>query len=338
MNASFLSPVDDTLNWLLESENPSVRYYALTGLLNKPESDYEVTNARRTIMEYGLVPGILALEHPDGYWTEAERFYTDKYKGTVWQLMILSELGADGSHPGIRKACEFILENSRDYESSAFAYRKKAKGLGGLHSEVIPCLTGNLLWSLIRLGFLNDSRVREGIWWICDKQRADDGIEKAPLGWPYDRYEMCWGQHSCHMGVVKTLKALAAIPIENRDILVREKIEFLSEFLLKHHIFKQSHNLGKVSKPGWKKFGFPLMYQTDILEIAEILTMLGYKDHRMQEGIGFIRSKQNTRGRWIMENSYNGRFHVDIESLGKESKWITLKAFMVLSKNGYLPD
>jgi hypothetical protein len=34
-----------------------------------------------------------------------------------------------------------------------------AKTGGGRHSEVIPCLTGNMVWSLIRFGYMDDPRV-----------------------------------------------------------------------------------------------------------------------------------------------------------------------------------
>ena len=48
--------------------------------------------------------------------------------------------------------------------------------------------------------------------WITAYQRFDDAEGEAPTGWPYDKLEMCWGRHTCHMGAVKALKALAEIP------------------------------------------------------------------------------------------------------------------------------
>ena len=56
------------------------------------------------------------------------------------------------------------------------------------------------------------------------------------------------------MGVVKALKALAEIPVERRSGEVKKTIEAGAEYMPVHHIYKQSHNLAKVSKPG-----FPLM-------------------------------------------------------------------------------
>jgi hypothetical protein len=319
-----------TINWLLEKKNPSVRYFTLTQLLGKKKNEAEVLSAKSAIMDSGIVPEILSKQDEAGFWIAPGRFYTAKYSGTVWQLMILAELGADKENGQIKKGCDFILNHSQDRESYGFAHRSGAKNEGGLHSEVIPCLTGNMVWSLIKLGYTDDSRVLGGVDWICRYQRADDGIDQKPAGWPYDRYQICWGKHSCHMGVVKSLKALSALPAEKRSKVVNDKIEELVEYILLHHIHKQSHNLTKVSRPGWLKLGFPLMYQTDILEILDILTDLGYSDKRMDEAIQVVRNKQNSDGRWVMENSYNGRMQVNIETKGEPSKWITCKALKVL--------
>ena len=54
---------DDPTDWLLEEENPSVRYHALRSLMELPEDDRQVVAARRAIMESGPVPSILAAQH-----------------------------------------------------------------------------------------------------------------------------------------------------------------------------------------------------------------------------------------------------------------------------------
>jgi hypothetical protein len=324
-----------TLDWLLEKSNPSVRYHTLTKLLGKPDSYADALEAKRDIMRAGIVPEILERQDEAGFWGEPDTFYTDKYKGTVWQLMILAEMGASPEDEHVCKACEFILANSQEAESGGFSTHSSAKNGSGRRGEVIPCLTGNMVWSLIRLGFGGDIRVQKGIDWICRYQRCDDGIPEGerPNGWPYDRYEMCWGRHTCHMGVVKALKALSAIPEDDRSDAVQAKIHELTEYLLLHHIYKKSHNLQSVSKPGWLKFGFPLMYQTDALEILGILTDLGSRDERMAEALELVKRKQKENGRWLLENTFNGRMIRDIEEKGKESKWITLKALYILANS-----
>lgn len=319
-----------TLEWLLEKKDPSVKYFTLLRLLNRALTDPEVILTKKELMTTGLIPAILSKQNEGGFWGSPERFYMDKYRGTVWQLMILAELGADGNDIRIRKMAEFILENSQERSEYGFSYRRSEKSGGGIASGVVPCLTGNMVWGLIRLGFLDDERVQKGIDWICKYQRADDGVDISPKGPPYDRYEMCWGKHSCHMGVVKSLKALAEIPEEKRNKKTNEKIKQLVEYILLHRIHMKSHEPDKVSRPGWLKPGFPLMYQSDILEILDVLTGLGYRDPRMNDALEILKSKQTKEGRWKLENSFNGRMIKDIEKKGAESKWITMKAIKVL--------
>lgn len=134
------------------------------------------------------------------------------------------------------------------------------------------------------------------------------------------------------MGAAKALKALASIPVDKRSEDVKRTIESGAEYFLIHHIYKRSHDLKRVAKPGWLKFGFPLMYQTDVLELLDILTMLGYSDNRMQEAVDLVLSKQDCSGRWNLENTFNGRFQTNIEQKCKSSKWITLKALKVLKR------
>jgi hypothetical protein len=322
----------DPTDWLLEMDNPSVRYFALRDIADKNEKDFEVREAKAKIMDNGVVPKILATQKSEGNWGKIEDFYErSKYKGTVWQLIILAELGANGEDNRIRKTCEFILEHSQDRVSGGFSCLGN-KSKGGQHSTTIPCLTGNMVRSLIKFGYLDDPRLVRGINWITTYQRFDDKIQTAPKGWPYDKWKNCWGKHTCHMGVVKALKALAEIPSNRRSEDVRNTIEQGVSYLLEHHIHKRSHNLNKISKPSWLQFGFPLMYQTDVLEILGILTSLGYKDNRMQESLDLVLSKQDEQGKWKLESTFNGRFQVDIEQKYKPSKWITLKALEVLKR------
>jgi hypothetical protein len=320
--------------WLLERTDPSVRYHTIIGILGRYRDDPEVEEARSRIMDSDPVRSILSRQNPDGSWGKPDRMYTDKYTGTLWNLLILAELGADGNDPRIRKACEFVLENSQDKESGGFSMHTVSKSGGGRHSEVIPCLTGNMVYSLIKFGMMEDPRVQKGIEWMTRYQRFDDGDRPPLKGWPYDKAVMCFGKHTCHMGAVKALKALAEIPEEERSDGVRSTIDAGTEYILKHRIFKSSRDPSKVPKPGWTKFGFPLMYQTDTLEIMGILSKLKVRDERMEEAYELIGSKKGSDGRWILENSFNGKTLVDIEKKSDPSKWITLKALSILnSKN-----
>jgi hypothetical protein len=325
---------EKVIDWLLEEKDPSVRYFTLTNLLGKSQEDPVVLTAKQAIMQQGPVPQILSRQNADGSWEIPEKFYTLKYTGTAWNLLLLAELGADPADPRVQDACEFILQHSQNPVSGGFSYHESLQTGGGLASGVIPCLTGNMVFSLVRLGFLPDSRLQKAIDWINTWQRADDGIDPKLTDPIYLRYEMCWGRHSCHMGVAKALKGLVAIPARQRSRATNEKISEVSEYFLTHHLYKKSHNLAEVSRPGWLKLGFPLMYQTDILELLGLFADLGLDDTRLHDAMDIVRGKQSADGRWKLENTFNGKMLVRIEQKGQPSKWLTLKALTALKPFG----
>jgi hypothetical protein len=319
----------DPTEWLLEKDNPSVRYFTLKDILGKAENDPDIKKAHKEIMTTGVVPRILEKQNGDGSWGVPENFYVNaKYDGTVWNIILLGELGADGKDKRIKKTAEFIMARSQDKQSGGFAYQSSEDG--GHHDKVIPCLTGNMVFSLIRFGYLDNPAAKQGIEWITKYQRFDDGIEQAPKGWPYTRFQNCWGKHSCHMGAVKSLKALAEIPVEKRNKAVKDTIKNGAEYLLIHHLYKSSHDPSVLAKRFWVNFSFPTLWKTDALEMLGVMEKLGYHDERMQDAIDLLISKQDGQGRWKMEKSYNNRLLVGLEKDGKPSKWVTLNALKIL--------
>ena len=131
---------------------------------------------------------------------------------------------------------------------------------------------------------------------------------------------------------MKCLKELAEIPENKRSKDVRKIIDEGTEYLLRHYIFKKSHDTSSVAKESWLKFGFPLMWNTDTLEMFGILTGLGVCERRMEEARDLVLSKQNPQGRWFLDSTFNGRFLFNIEKKGKPSKWITLLALKTLKE------
>src|SRR5262249_49023971 len=100
------------LPWLLEDETPAVRHLALRQLLDQPEDAPAVRQARHAAMQTDPIAAILAAEQPEGYWVKPGPGYTPKYRGTVWQLTFLDQLGADGTDARVKAACAYVLSHS----------------------------------------------------------------------------------------------------------------------------------------------------------------------------------------------------------------------------------
>jgi len=319
----------DPTDWLTGADNPSVRYFTLVDILGWSPRGPAAITAKRAVMTKGIVPAILARQQDDGGWAPRHRLYTSKYWGTVWTFIILAELGADPDDPRVRKACDHILEHSWSRASGGFSTHPARDG-GGLESSVVPCLTGNMVFSLIRLGRLKDARVRKAVDWLARNLRFDDGESEPPARHRYRHHDHCYGRHTCFHAVVKGLKALAEVPVPSRSVEVKRCIRQGVEFMLLHRVYRSSHNPRRIGRAGWASFGFPLMWNTDALEILDVLTRLGVRNSRMRDAVDLVLRKQDDHGRWLLAQSWNGKMLVDIEQKDQPSKWITLRALRVL--------
>jgi hypothetical protein len=89
----------DPLGWLLAEDIPAVRAAALQRLGDQPADAAKVQHARAAAMAVEPIRSILAAQDPAGWWAKPGLGYRPKYRGTVWQLIFLDQLGADPDHP-----------------------------------------------------------------------------------------------------------------------------------------------------------------------------------------------------------------------------------------------
>jgi hypothetical protein len=90
---------------------------------------------------------------------------------------------------------------------------------------------------------------------------------------------------------------------------------------------------GSTGRPSqsWWKFGFPVFYVTDILQIVEALVTVGFeKDPRLSNAFQLIRSKQDDQGRWLLEYDLDGKTWIDYGQKHQPNKWVTLRALRAL--------
>lgn len=320
----------DPVDWLLEPDsiNPAVRYFALRDLLNCPEDEPEVRRAKVAIMKSGPVPTILAAQQPEGYWYKPGTGYSPKYQGSVWQIILLAALGAEPTDRRIRQGCEYLLQHNIASNEAFTCYRQLTP------SGAVLCLNGNLLHALSHLGYADDPRVRAAFDWLAQAITGQGGVVFYKSGTAAPGF-VCGASvgKPCGWGAVKALKALSAVPSEQRTRLMKRAIQTGVEFLFSRDPAEADYPYTERVSSTWFKFGFPLSYWSDVLEIVAVLTELGYgSDPRLANAIHFILSKQDDRGRWKLENSLNGKMWMDIEKKGQPSKWVTLRALRVLKR------
>ena len=221
----------DALPWLLmpDDANPGVRYFALRDLDGLPPDSKEVVKAQSQVMRTGPVPAILDAQYPDGYWMKPGPIYSPKYRGTVWQVLFLAQLGADGGPEGFQGAVDYV-----------FSHHQTASGalsFAGRPSSTIHCLWGNLVRAMLELGFDDDERL----------ERSVDLLARSVTGEGYDHYLrsgvrspgfVCSANYGlpCGWGAVRVLWALNRVPVEWRTPTYERAVAATAEFLLSYDI------------------------------------------------------------------------------------------------------
>ncbi len=323
----------DPLPWLLEPDasQPAVRYFALRDILGRRENELE--EAKAAIMRSGPVPAILAAQSPEGYWDKPGAGYGPKYRGTQWALIFLAQLGADGGNPQIRAGVEYLLSHAIS-NSGGFS-------MNGAPSGFIQCMAGNLGAALADLDCLAEPRVATAMEWLA-RTITGEGIAGSADKTTSKRYYRsgCSGPDfacsanagPCAWGAVKAMLALGRVPASQRSSAMRSAIRRGIDYLLSRDPARADY-LSPSGKPNlsWFKFGYPLGYITDVLQNLEALALLGQAQNpRLANALKLVLDKQDARGRWKMEYTYNGKTWADIETKGQPSKWVTLRALRAL--------
>ena len=127
--------------------------------------------------------------------------------------------------------------------------------------------------------------------------------------------------------------AFSKLPESKRTPLIKRAIKQGIDFFLESDPTSVPYPNGWNDKPSgnWWKFGFPVFYVTDLLQVCEALVKLGlYQDVRLNNLIQNIVDKQDNQGRWILEYDYSGKTWFDFGKKKDPNKWVSIRAYDVL--------
>lgn len=292
----------DPVPWLLEPENPSARYLTLRYLIGCDARDSQAVEARQAIADWPPVRDILDLMDPVNFWGRAERPFYGGAVGTHATLHLLAEMGLS-SIPQVKPACENLLQHGQ-HPSGGFSS-------DGTPDRPLLCYTGNAARTLIHFGYASDPRLRRALSHLVDRAARPDG-----LACPYAN------RKHCQWGIVKALAAFAALPPADRTSDHARAVASLADAVLDHEFDFEGRDAN------WLDFGFPLDYQSDLVELCDVLARLGFgADRRLRPLFDLVLDEQTPQGRWVKRY---GTRALHIESLGQPSKWITFRALRAL--------
>jgi hypothetical protein len=323
-----------TLAWLLEPADPGVRYLALRDMVGLPRDDPELLAAKAAAHTSAPIAAVLDSMDPAGFWVSPGPGYNPKYRASVWSLILLAQLGADMRYdPRIARACDQILATALTEHGQFTA--------SGAPSGTADCLHGNLCTALLALG-CDDPRLERAFDWLA-RSVTGEGIAPAADRAAAVRYYASGkcgplfacganGGQPCAWGAVKVLLALGAWPAARRTQLheraIKQGIDFI--FSCDPATAGYPSYTGRPSG-NWWKFGFPVFYVTDLLQLVEALVRLGYGgDPRLASALACVRDKADAQGRWALDYDYTGKTWIDFGPKGQPNKWVSLRALVAL--------
>jgi hypothetical protein len=322
----------NSVAWLLEKDDPGMRYLALRDLKDLSIDDRELRAARKAAHRQGPIAAVLGAMEDEGYWFNPGPGYSPKYRATVWSLILLAQLGAAvAEDQRIACACAYLLDNNLT-EGGQFSTSTAPSG-------TVDCLQGNMCWALLELG-CDDPRLKQAFEWMA-RTVTGEGIAPLTDKQAESRYYAykcgpnfaCGvnGQLPCAWGAVKVMLAFSQVPVKQRTPLMKRAIKQGIEFLFSVDPASAAYPTRDETKPNrsWWKFGFPVFYIADLLQNVEALAGLGYGcDQRLANALAYIRDKQDERGRWPLEYEY--KTWVNFGPKRRPNKWVTLRALRVL--------
>jgi hypothetical protein len=326
------SSQDEVINWLLEEDQPSVRYCALVDILGHRKDHPEVKEAYSKIPKKGWAKDILDLQKPGGYWEAREPswgkdplgwmefLYRPKFIATNWRALVLADLGLTAEDKRIKRTADLFFKYKLMMGSPFNFFTEEA------------CIVGNTARMMTRFGYFDDYRIKK----LYDRLLED---QKEDGGWN------CFRPDRGTLDNWEPLAAFATLPRQKRTRKIERSIAKGAEFYLERNLFKE----GKPTYEPWLRFHYPNHYYYDILIGLDLLTKLGYaNDKRLEPALKILKDKRQSDGKWLLDAAHpdlgvgvtESDFGVDssgpkpflLENVGKRSKWITLIALRVLKR------
>jgi hypothetical protein len=303
------------ITWLLDSD-PAIRWQVLRDLAEAPEE--VVAGERARVATEGWGARLLSMRDEDGQWAGGACFpahheWTETdgqpWTSTLHTLELLRDFGLDPASEPAVETIALVRDNCR-WEHAGQPF---------FTGEVEACINGRT----VALG----AYFGQDIDAVVDRllaEQLDDG------GWN------CWTeQGSVRASFHTTICVLEGLLAHERatggtaaGITARRRGE---EYLLERALFRRL-STGEVVDPAWLQFSYPIRWHYDVLRSLEYFRAVGdAADTRIDEAVDLLRSKRQSDGAWLLENSHPGETHFQLEDGdGRSSRWNTLRALRVL--------
>lgn len=320
-----------TLEWLLDPDDPSPRYLTLTKLLGKSADSPAARTSRAAIPGAAPAGDILEAQYPQGYWMHPGIGTSPRYRATVWQILILAQLGMGRCGPLDRAVQHLFEANQR--KDGAFRASKEP-------GDVPISLNASLLWALETLGHGERNEVRSAWSWLLEEverrpRATDEGRRVALLGevkvvWALNarldrRKAQLLDDAPREEGCLEEAR-LDDVGLDDvclEDAYLRGLRASLADSLL-----ARPPTSGE-SDRHWFRLTFPQMEKADLLQWLTVLVDAGCGDDpRLAPARAWLAERRRPDATWLLE-SIPGKLWADVGAPGEPNKWITIRALAV---------
>ncbi|KPK83438.1 MAG: hypothetical protein AMJ81_08300 [Phycisphaerae bacterium SM23_33] len=301
----------DPTDWLLEEDNPVVRWWALRDLVRAPARQVEA--ARRRALQSEVVREVFRQQRPGGHWERRDNMHAPHYTSTIYQLSLLGDLGPTAADRRVAAGVEAVLRTQRT--DGGFPGHDPHK------CEYGPYDIGLIIRFMRQFGLAGDRRLARMCRWVERHQMAGGGWTGVH---GHDRP----APGGCLNATANVLWGLAAGRKLTRTPLARRGVEFLAR--------------ATAADPGrtrWLSYPQFWNFWVDDIKLAEIYLRLGVRPDRqpLAGRLHSILDLQGDDGRWAerrgpyTDNRPNcRRMRRLFPRKGRPSKWVTAKAMTVL--------
>lgn len=304
---------DPALQWLLEGD-PAIRWQALRDLRGAAERT--VRREQRRVAAEGWGARLLELQDRDGRW--AGGIYTPKWTSTTYTMLLLRALGVEPRHPRALRACQVLLDTGFWQDGGInFCARRYPRSETCISSMVLAVL-GWFQYEDPRVDRLADH--------VMEQQMADGGWNcQAMPGYSGATH----GSFHTTISALEGLLEYQRFRPERAGAACRAQARG-REFLLAHRLFR-SHRTGQTVKPNMTRLSFPPHWHYDVLRGLDYFRACGAAgDERLSDAVALLEKKRTAEGRWLLENTYQGKTFFPLETKGRPSRWNSLRALRVL--------
>jgi hypothetical protein len=301
----------DPTAWLLESDNPAIRYRTLRELLDRPADDPEVLAAQGAIPTHPPVADLLEAQKGEGHWVKRD-YYLPKHSGTFWVLTVLADLGLGAEDEHVRRGCEFMFGFQRD--NGAFCRRRRISGRGVVWDDQPgPCTHARIVRFLIQFGYADDSRTRAGVEWLLRNQRDDGMWHCNPAG-----------RYGCLRATLDVLRVASLEVTLSSHPAIQRGAAAVCDLLMRPSLSR--YHVGD----RWTVLAYPY-FGISLTSALEALAHLGHAagHPKISPALEYLLSRQSPDGTWPLDGGPY-RPPLDFGRPGQPNYWLTLDAMRVV--------